>query len=350
MADGGWRMADGGLRIFGFWRGGDGLGWWVLGSYPEILGASLPVYLTLVAGGVARRWGVLTAEAERSLMRMGIGLLFPCLIVSRSLGSEELMRPGPVLAAAGLGFGLVVLGVLVSLAVAPLFGLRVGEGRRTFAVAAGLQNYGFVAIPVAAALFSEGTVAMLFVFAMGVEAAMWVVGVGVMVGVRKTPWRLLLSPPLLAILGSVLVNWSGLWGVVPDGAQEFVLGAGGFVGASAIPLMLLLVGAVIYELLGSVGRMGWRVPVAGVLLRVVVLPVPFLLLAWCLPVPETLKQVLVVQAAMPSAVFTVMLARHYGGHPETAVQVIVATTVVSVVSLPLVVGLGMWLIGGFGGI
>jgi hypothetical protein len=37
-------------------------------------------------------------------------------------------------------------------------------------------------------------------------------------------------------------------------------------------------------------------------------------------------------------------ARHYGGHPATAVQVILATTVVSLVTTPLVISLVMpWL-------
>jgi len=58
-----------------------------------------------------------------------------------------------------------------------------------------------------------------------------------------------------------------------------------------------------------------------------------------------LKRVLVVQAAMPSAVFTIVVARHYGGHAPTAVQVVLATTVASLLSAPLVLA---WGFGGWG--
>ena len=70
----------------------------------------------------------------------------------------------------------------------------------------------------------------------------------------------------------------------------------------------------------------------------------FFLFAWLLPLTVELKRVLVVQAAMPSAVFTIVVARHYGGHAPTAVQVVLATTVASLLSAPLVLAWGIqWL-------
>ena len=67
--------------------------------------------------------------------------------------------------------------------------------------------------------------------------------------------------------------------------------------------------------------------------------------AWALPLSVELRRVLIVQAAMPSAVFSIVLARHYGGHTATAVQVVLATTLVSLVSTPFVITAGMRLLG-----
>ena len=58
-----------------------------------------------------------------------------------------------------------------------------------------------------------------------------------------------------------------------------------------------------------------------------------------------LKRVLVIQGAMPSAVFNIMIARHYGGHAPTAVQCVLATTVVSLVTTPLVLAWALRLTG-----
>jgi predicted permease len=76
-----------------------------------------------------------------------------------------------------------------------------------------------------------------------------------------------------------------------------------------------------------------------------VIPLAFLACAWWLPLSLELKRILIVQAAMPSAVFNIMIARHYGGHAPTAVQCVISTTVVSIVTTPLVIAWAVKAIG-----
>ena len=64
-----------------------------------------------------------------------------------------------------------------------------------------------------------------------------------------------------------------------------------------------------------------------------------------LPLVEELRRVLVVQAAMPAAMTPIMLARMCGGRVSIAVQVVVATTVGSLLSLPWIVFWGIQWIG-----
>ena len=91
--------------------------------------------------------------------------------------------------------------------------------------------------------------------------------------------------------------------------------------------------------------MQWKVAIVSPILRLGVIPVAFLLAAYHLPISLELKRVIVVQGAMPSAVFNIMIARLYGGHAPTAVQVVIATTVVSCISTPLVIAWGLKLVG-----
>ena len=60
-----------------------------------------------------------------------------------------------------------------------------------------------------------------------------------------------------------------------------------------------------------------------------------------LPLPDDLKRLLVVQAAMPAAIFPIVLARLYGGQPQVAIQVVVATSVVGMITAPLVIAWGL---------
>jgi predicted permease len=322
-------------------------------DYPSILTAILPVYLIMMMGAGARRFGFLPAEADAGLMRVSVNVLFPCLILERMVGNEALMSASRVLVAAGLGFGLVAIGIFISYHMAPFIGLRVGAGRRTFAVTTGMQNYGFVAIPVITSLFAgKEILGVMFTFTLGVELAVWLLGVGTLTGMAKAPWKAALNAPVLAIITALLINFLVLnlfWPVMKPLLGEPLLnlmGQGhhitsvlhsllGTLGSCSVPLSVLLIGASTYELCGR-EPIHWPIAFASPVLRLGVIPCAFIAAA-CLPALSLeLRRVLVVQASMPSAMFGIVIARHYGGHAATAVQVVLATTVVSLITTPFV--------------
>jgi hypothetical protein len=55
--------------------------------------------------------------------------------------------------------------------------------------------------------------------------------------------------------------------------------------------------------------------------------------------------VLVVQAAMPAGVMPIIIARHYGGQPLTAVQIVLGTTVLALLTIPLWLKAGLAWVG-----
>jgi predicted permease len=116
--------------------------------------------------------------------------------------------------------------------------------------------------------------------------------------------------------------------------------------ACAIPLGLMLIGATLVEYLGRPRELyDTRVTLASIFLRLGLLPVAFLLLAKFLPCPVELKRVIVIEAAMPAGILPIVIARHYGGQPLTAVQVVVATTVVGLLVIPLWLRVGLAWVG-----
>jgi predicted permease len=69
-----------------------------------------------------------------------------------------------------------------------------------------------------------------------------------------------------------------------------------------------------------------------------------LLVAKYLPCSVELKRVMLVQAAMPVALVSIIIARVYGGHPRTAVQIVLGTTALGVLVIPLWLRAGLaWL-------
>jgi predicted permease len=54
---------------------------------------------------------------------------------------------------------------------------------------------------------------------------------------------------------------------------------------------------------------------------------------------------MVVQAAMPAGMTSIILSRIYGGRPAIAVQIVIATTVLSLLTLPWIITWGSHWIG-----
>ena len=81
-------------------------------------------------------------------------------------------------------------------------------------------------------------------------------------------------------------------------------------------------------------------------LRLGLIPLVMLCAAVWLPLPRELREVIVVQAAMPAGILPIVIAKHHGGRPLTAVQVVLGTTAVGLFVVPLWLRLGLGWIGG----
>jgi len=275
-------------------------------------------------------------------MVLAIHVFCPCLILDKMLAAEVLRDPMVLFSSAGMGFGLIVLGALLAYLIAPLVGLKLGGGRRTFAVSAGLQNYGFIAIPLVAYLYpdNDDVMAVLFTHNLGVELAMWTVLLMLLSGVLSPSWRVFLKGPIVAVLVGILVMQTGTEQYVPS----TVIGLFSILGVCAIPLSLLLVGTALHDLMGKM-KFDWRVGSGAVLARLALIPIVILMCAKYLPLGTELKQVLVIQAALPSGMFPIVLSRHYGGRTDVAITAVMATTIASLLTMPLVIAFGKYWVG-----
>ncbi len=309
-----------------------------------ILEAIAPVFLVIAIGFALRRGRILSDAADENLMRLIITVLYPALMLHYVLGNPVLNTPENVFIPPLVGGGTVLLGFLVAWLLAPVFGIRVGGGRRTFSFTNGVYNYGYIPIPIVLALFpGEQTVGVLLVHNLGVELVFWTVGLLIVTGAfSRDSWKHIFNPPVVALVAALILNGIGWGGAVPPFASRTIE----FLAVCAIPLGLLLAGSTLADLAPDMRfRARPVVPLAACLVRLLLLPLLFLALA--LLIPESmieLRRVIVVQAAMPAGLFSLVIARHYGGDARVAVQVILATTLCSLVTIPLWTQFGLWLL------
>ena len=311
-----------------------------MGEMLRLVQIVLPVFLVIGAGYAMRRTRILTEEADQSLLGVLIKLFVPCLALDVIIGNEALIRPANLVLPPLAGFASVALGLGVSLLAARIF-LKDRTTRRTFACTTGLQNYGYIPLPLCQALFSRDVVGVLFAFNLGVEVAMWTIAVAAISGRQtgKRWWAPLLNPPIIAVVAGITLNFLGAGHWIPSPLTT----AWHMIGLCAVPLGILMTGAVIADHAAPhVLRAGWPTLLLGIGIRLGIMPALILLMA--IPADPALHSVLVVQAAMPSAVFPIMLAKIHDGDMPTALRVVLGTSLVGLVTIPLWLAFGLRLL------
>jgi predicted permease len=311
-------------------------------EFYTVLSAVLPVFCLAMVGVILRKVEWLTEEADASLMRVVVNVLTPALILDRVLGNAALRRPENLLLPPLLGFGGVVIGVWVCWLLRGRLGLGGEKIQRTFAAATGIQNYGYVPLPLVEQLFPGNTTGVLFVHNLGVDTAMWTVCLIALGHGGWREWRRLINAPILSVIAALALN--ALQG--DQWIPKFALTTSHMLGACCFPLGIVLIGATLADSSRELRQeLGGRTLLWSCVLRLGVLPGLLLAMAHFIPASKELKQVLVVQAAMPAAVFPIVLARHYGGDSLTAVRVVIGTSLVGFLTIPFWLRFGMAVVG-----
>lgn len=314
-----------------------------------ILEALLPVFMLMLAGFVLRRVRWLTEEADQSLLKICVNVLLPCLIFESVLGNPALHRPENLLWPPLVGIALVLVSIGIAAGVARLVRIEGPAERRTFALTTGLQNYGYVPLPLCILLFDPGTVGVLLVHNVGVELVLWTVGVAVLSGRGfRGGWRKVINAPLIALALALLLNaGASLFQItVAPHVGTVPMTAIHWLGQCAIPLALLLIGATVADHFSEIrGGHALRVVTAAIIVRLAIMPILFVAAARWLPCSIELKRVLIVEGAMAAAVLPIALSKHYGGDPRTALQVVLSTSCAGLVTIPLWIQFGGKLAG-----
>lgn len=307
-------------------------------SYLTIVSAILPVFLVIATGMLFHRRGWLGEETETGVMKLVMNLLVPCLVLSLVPGNPALAKVSTAAWSIGLGFALVLAGLGIAWVVGLAAGMRVRSGLRTFAISAGIQNYGFIALPMLVGLFpgNPGPTGLIFIFGIGVELAMWTAGVALLTG--KAGLKALVNGPFLSVVVALLIHYSGAHRLVPGVVHDSME----MLGRCAVPMSIFMIGATMDRFFRE-GIFGdaLRVGLAGIVVRLGLHAALVLAAALLLPVTDDLRRVLVVQAAMPAAIFPIVLARLYDGQPRVAIQVVLTTSLACLATAPLVIAWGL---------
>lgn len=291
--------------------------------------------LVILAGALLRRFGVLGPEDGPLLVRVVIYLALPPLIF-RVLVGADLDGALLLVPVAGWTIHLVLLG-LVALAVRVWGVERPRAGALMVATAVG--NTGFFGIPLIAASgdgLSLAAAVMYDSFATGLITWTSTVAVATAYGrAREGPridlrglGRSLLLPPNWAVAAGLAVSLAGV-----DELPELVDRPLAILGGAVLPLVMIYVGLMLD--LRRLGRVWGEVTFTAVVRLGLTVPVA-LLVATSLGLGGEILDTVVIMAAMPTAMLSLVIGSANGLRADVIAAAVVVTTLLSTATLPLV--------------
>ena len=296
----------------------------------------LGVFLVMLIGGVCRRRNWITRESDHSLASLIANVLLPAYFVSRILAGPQFESMSSAWQPPLFGFLMTSLGFGIGFLFATKLGSSVGlkseSQQRAFALCVGICNYGYVPLPLAETFYPDAVVPLIL-HNVGVDLALWSVGVAIISSERSRGWlRLFLSPPLIAVVAAVCLKSTIDTNQIPRQLM-FVFET---LGNCAIPLGLLLSGAIMMDLIADSSWL--RSPAihfSAIVIRQLLMPLLMIGTALLVSFGNSMNDVVLLQAAMPAAVFPIVLVRMYSRDTTTAIQVIVSTSIAGLILIPI---------------
>jgi predicted permease len=284
----------------------------------ELAGILLPVFCLALVGYFWRRLGY---PFEREFVtRVIMNISGPCLIVD---SLARLTLPLEVfLAMVWSSIAMLIVTAAGALVILWIARLPV----RSYLPALAIGNNGNLGLPLC--LFAFGEEGLALAVAVYVTNSVGQFTLTPVLQARTSPWRTLATTPVIygALIGGALLG----------GGVELPTWIGttiGLLGDLMIPLMLLALG----NTLG--GLHAKRLPFA-LGFGTVRLVLGFLVavaVSEMFGLEGMAKGVLILQGAMPAAIFSYLFAARYDRHPDDIAGIVLMSTVVGAVLLPLLV-------------
>lgn len=291
----------------------------------------LPLFLLMVVGYLTRRTGLFDSEKAKVLNDLIIYLAIPCLIF-RSVVDKEFILDRLyfvfvfILAMAIAGCAAYLLSRLFSVRKNILGVLLIGSF---------LGNTGYLGYPLSLTLLGTDALALavyldvlgtvLVLFTAGLYLVEWISGSSAQI--NKTN-AILTFPPFWALfLGVVLHGFD-----IPITITKMI----DLLADAAVPIIMLSIGI---NLRFSSLKHSFSAYLIGAVTKLVLMPLALLFIAGYVIRPASLApdelSVLMLQASMPTAMMTQVLAVKYGLEAEFLPALIFITTLLSIVTVPV---------------
>ena len=289
----------------------------------------------ILVGFIIGEKGWFDDKSRGLLAKLVTQVALPCYMlytITQRFTAEDLLKMLPALRFPALSM-VILLGIATG--VARIFAVR--QDRRGLFISMFFNsNTIFVGLPINQALFGDASIPYVLIYYMCNTTFFWTLGTyliqrdgeGEAQFDLKTSLKKVFSPPLMGfLLGLVLV-------MLQIKLPAFLASDLQYLGNLTTPLSMIFIGL-------SVSHVGVKQLVLGkdqlliLLGRFLVAPLLMASIVYWMPLPNLMKQVFIIQSAMPVMTNAPVVARLYGADSNYASVMVTETTLATMVVIPI---------------
>ena len=289
----------------------------------------------ILVGFIIGEKGWFDDKSRGLLAKLVTQVALPCYMlytITQRFTAADLLKMLPALRFPALSM-VILLGIATG--VARIFAVR--QDRRGLFISMFFNsNTIFVGLPINQALFGDASIPYVLIYYMCNTTFFWTLGTyliqrdgeGEAQFDLKTSLKKVFSPPLMGfLLGIVLV-------ILHIKLPAFLASDLQYLGNLTTPLSMIFIGL-------SVSHVGVKQLVLGkdqlliLLGRFLVAPLLMATIIYWVPLPNLMKQVFIIQSAMPVMTNAPVVARLYGADSDYAAVMVTETTLATMVVIPI---------------
>jgi hypothetical protein len=284
-------------------------------------------------GYIARKRNYFDDRATRGMISLLLKVFLPGMIIS------AMYKPvTPQVLLQSMQFLLVSLVVYILLflmaLIVPMLLRAEEEEIGVFKFMTMFSNVGFMGYPVLQAVYGDEAIFFGAVYNMPFSLLIFTVGVLFLTRGQKRSmrdnWALILNPGTVAVIIGLFLFITS----IP--LPEALVGTIKLLGDMTPPFSMIIVGAILAKIETDKMLGNWRVYAIS-LIRLLLIPLFILAALKLFTDNPLLLGVPVIIAAMPAAANTPILAEEYGGNGKLGSQGVLISTLLSVITIPVVV-------------
>ena len=291
-----------------------------------VIRQTLVMFLYMLAGFVLFKIKRMTVQGSRDIASTWVYLIIPAVLVNSFCVEFSVQRLKEFLFSALLGALSLLLAIVISRLLFPKAPID--------DFAAAFSNAGFIGIPLVQAALGPNAVFYLVGIIAMLNVGQWTYGVGLLTGKKSATSlkSILLNPIMIGALIGLVIFLTGLGPVVPDIIRITLQGLSSLNG----PLAMLVLGCYLAQTepkkLVTTPGLYWMSAV-----RLLLIPLATLLVFWPLPIAGEIKYAVFIAASAPVGANVAVYAQLHGKDYPYACQTVALTTLLSIVTLPLMV-------------